>query len=1019
MGEESSDVKATLNPYWLEQGYGARFQLFQNLMPYRIRSILLVSSLYDLFLFEEDGRLYELLREEYQGLNLTHAPELTRVSSGREAIALAKDQRRFDLIITTLHIEDMDAYTFARRAREAGLDLPIVLLAYDQRELSELLLYRESDVFDQVFVWQGDFRLIIAIIKHLEDKLNVENDTRMVGVQSIILIEDRVQYYSSFLPIIYLELFKQSQRLITEGINLSHKFLRMRARPKILLSTNFEEAWNYFSRYQDYILGVISDIDFKRNGVEDPKAGIEFARLVKKHYADIPILLQSDSPENAQDAHKVGASFVLKNSPTLLTELRQFMLEHFGFGDFVFRTEDGREVGRAHDLLSLEEQLKVVPDESIRYHAERNHFSNWLKARTEFWLAHKLRPRKVSDFESIQALRELLINSISEYRKIRQQGLITDFNKATFYPLSSFSRIGRGSLGGKARGLSFISKLIYNYKIYDKFDGVQIYVPPAIVLATEVFDRFLEMNDLHGFALNCTDDREIVQRFVTAERFPEDVVQNLREFLQIINIPLAVRSSSLLEDSQYYPFAGVYKTFMLPNRHQDLNVRLRELLSAIKRVYASTFCQNAKNYFKVTSYRLEEEKMAVVIQKMIGKAHASRFYPDFAGVAKSYNFYPVAPQTPKDGIAMVALGLGKMVVEGGESVKFCPKYPTLLPQFSTTEETLKNSQRTFYALNLEGCLHEEYDFEDHLVEQYDLSMAEKDGTLTYVGSTYSHQNHTVYDGISRQGHRLVTFAPILKHKLFPLPKILDLLLEIGSWAMGTAVEIEFAVNLAHSKSDKHQMGLLQMRPLVLRHELDALEIQEVERSRLICHSHRVMGNGIINDIRDIVVVDIHKFDRLRSREAALEVTRLNQKLLNENRPYLLVGVGRWGSLDPLLGIPVKWEHISGAKVIVETGFKDLNVTPSQGSHFFHNLTSFRVAYFTVTADDFLDWKWLLAQKPLEHLKFTRLIRLPAPITVKINGPQNEGVILKPEATPDPKRERAGEPTARTIPATTS
>ncbi|RMF62141.1 MAG: histidine kinase, partial [Calditrichaeota bacterium] len=434
---EEKKAQKGFNPYWLEQGYGSRFQVFQNLMQFRVRNILLVSSLYDLFLFEEDGRLYELLREEYQGLNLSHAPELYRVSSGEEAIRLAKQEKRFDLIITTLHIEDMSVHTFAKLVRELELNIPVVLLAYDQRELSELLLYHDASAFDQVFVWQGDFRLIIGIIKYLEDKFNVDHDTRMVGVQSIILIEDRVQYYSSFLPIIYLELFKQAQRLISEGINLSHKFLRMRARPKILLCTNYEEAWDYFSKYKDFILGVISDVDFMREGKDDPEAGLKFARAVKQQHEDIPILLHSSKAENEKKAHAVGASFLLKDSPTLLNDLRQFMLDNFGFGDFVFRTKDGREVGRAHDLHTLEEQLKVVPDESIEYHSERNHFSKWLKARTEFWLANKLRPRKLSDFSSVQGLRELLISSLQEYRRVRQRGIINDFARDSFYPLTS------------------------------------------------------------------------------------------------------------------------------------------------------------------------------------------------------------------------------------------------------------------------------------------------------------------------------------------------------------------------------------------------------------------------------------------------------------------------------------------------------------------------------------------------------------------------------------------------------
>ncbi|HEX9654892.1 MAG TPA: PEP/pyruvate-binding domain-containing protein [bacterium] len=989
----------TLNPTWLTQGY-SRVQDFQYLMQYRIRNVLLVSSLYDLFLFEEDGRLYELLREEYRDLNLSLTPDITRVSSGHEAIALAKAEKRYDLIITTLHIKDLPAYEFARLVRESGLNIPIVLLAYDHRELSEMLLYHKPSMFDHVFVWQGDFRIIIAIIKYLEDRTNVEQDTSIVGVQAIILIEDQVRYYSSLLPIIYKELFNQAQRLISEGINLSHKFLRMRARPKILLCTNYEEAWEYFSRYKEYILGIISDVDFRHGGKEDPEAGLEFARRVKQEFADIPILLQSYVQENAQKAHEIGAAFLLKDSPTLLHELRHFMLSQFGFGDFVFRTHDGREVGRATDLRSLERLLHTVPEESIKFHGERNHFSNWLKARTEFGLAHRLRPRRVSDYATDEELRQDLIASLREYRRVRQRGMITDFSRETFYPYSSFARIGRGSLGGKARGLTFVNRLIYNYQLHNKFTGVEIYVPPAVVLGTDVFDQFLDENNLRDFALHTTDDHEITRRFLQAPRFPKTVEQDLADFLDIIKIPLAVRSSSLMEDSQYYPFAGVYKTYMLPNNNEDHRQRLQQLVNAIKRVYASTFFQNAKDYFKVTSYRLEEEKMAVVIQKLVGSQHENRFYPDCAGVAKSYNFYPITPQKSTDGVAIVALGLGKTVVDGGLCVKFSPKYPNQLPQFYTVTESLKNNQQSFYALNLEGHLSEFSTTADmfRLLQSCELEVAEKDGTLKYVGSTYSHENNTIYDGISRRGPRLVTFAPILKQRLFPLPEILEMLLEMGEWSLGTPVEIEFAVSLSGPENRPKEFAFLQLRPLALRHEFDVLDIDETAIGRLICRSNSVLGNGVIDDIHDVVMVDINDFDRLRSHEVAKEVSIFNSKLLAANRPYVLVGVGRWGSLDPFLGIPVKWEHISGACAIVETGFKNMSVAPSQGSHFFHNLTSFSVGYFSISSDDdqnFIDWNWLLDQEPREALYFARHLHFSNPLTIKMNGRQNKGVILKP------------------------
>ncbi|MEX0735844.1 MAG: PEP/pyruvate-binding domain-containing protein [Bacteroidota bacterium] len=961
--------------------------------------MLLVSSLYDLYLFEEDGRLYELIRNEYQGLHLSHSPEITRVSSAEEAITIAKEEKRFDLIITTLHIEDMTALKFARKVREAGLDVPIVLLAFDNRELKDLLTHYDTSVFTRIFIWQGDFRLIIGIVKHLEDKMNADHDTRIVGVQSIILIEDNVRYYSSFLPIIYTEILNQSQRLISEGINLSHKYLRMRARPKILLCSNYEEAWEYFQKYEDYILGIISDVDFQREGEQDPRAGLTFARTAKLRHHDIPVLLQSTTQEYETEARAIGASFILKDSPTLLNELRQFMIQYFSFGDFVFRTLEGGEVGRAWDLQSLEEQLRFVPEESIRYHAERNHFSNWLKARTEFWLAHKLRPRKVSDYPSVQGLREDLISSLREYRRLRQRGIITDFKKETFMPSSSFARIGGGSLGGKARGLGFVNILISNYDVRDRFEGVQISVPPGIVLGTDVFDQFLDENNLRSFALQPTDDAEVTRRFLDSRSFPEETLGELAAFLDLVREPLAVRSSSLLEDSQYHPFAGVYETYMIPNSHQDPFVRLSELVKTIKRVYASTFYRSAKDYIKVTSYRLEEEKMAVIIQKMVGSQHEDRFYPDFSGVGKSYNFYPIPPQKSHDGIVSVALGLGKTVVDGGVTVRFCPKYPQHLLQFFSPVEALRNNQNEFYALEMTGQPLQHTETYDALLKRYNLEVAEHDGTLIAVGSTYSPENDSLSVGLSRNGIRVVTFAPVLQSKLFPLPQILELLLDMGSWGMGTPVEIEFAVNMTGPPGKTKEFGLLQMRPLVLSREVEELNIEEFSPEQLICQSHQVLGNGAIRDIFDIVFVDPNLFDRAKSREVGREVTAFNEKLIEERRPYLLIGVGRWGSLDPWLGIPVKWDQISGARAIVEAGFKDMDVAPSQGSHFFQNITSFMVGYFTINSkvkQGFVDWAWLMQQVPLEQKQFVRHIRLDEPIIVKINGHQNKGIILKPE-----------------------
>ena len=800
---------------------------------------------------------------------------------------------------------------------------------------------------------------------------------------------------------------QQSQRLISEGINLTHKFLRMRARPKILLCSTYEEAWDYFQKYGEHMLGIISDIDFPHNGAQDPHAGLEFARLAKQGYPDLPILLLSNLRGNESRASELGSSFIMKDSPLFLNELRQFMIQYFSFGDFVFRTPSGVEVGRSTDLKSLEEQLHVVPDESIMYHAERNHFSNWLKARTEFWLAHQLRPRKVTDYPNAEALRKDLIDSLHQYRNIRQRGIIADFTKESFDPDSSFARIGGGSLGGKARGLGFVNTLINDYNVRDRFADIQIYVPSAIVIGTDVFDEFVDVNDLRKFAMSCTDDREITRRFLEAPRFPEGILGELAAFLDVVGTPLAVRSSSLLEDSQYHPFAGVYETYMIPNTHANPLVRLNDLLISIKRVYASTFYQSAKDYIKVTSYRLEEEKMAVIVQKMEGSAHDARFYPDFAGVAKSYNFYPLAPAKSDDGIVSAALGLGKWVVDGGNAVRFCPKYPGDLIQFYSTEESLNTSQRDFFALQLDATTDFGYETHDLLVRRHPLDIAEKDKTLHYVGSTYSPENDTITDGLSREGIRVVTFAPILRSKMFPLPQILDLLLDMGTWGMGTPIEIEFAVNLSPVEGSAGKFALLQMRPLVVNREPEELDIHITDPSSVICRSSHVLGHGLIEDIRDIVVVDYHGFDRSMSREVAQEVSKFNSRLVKEERPYLLIGVGRWGTLDPWLGIPVTWEQIAGAKAIVETGFKELAVAPSQGSHFFQNITSFMVGYFTIVTDNdqgFIDWDWLLGQTPLEKIRFTRLIRFEEPLMIKINGHEGKGVILKPETNREKRQQ---------------
>jgi len=983
-----------------------RFEGFGNLMPFKVQDILLVSSLYDSFILREDGRLNELLIDESLELNLRQIPGITHVSSCAEAVELARSQPQFNLIVTNLAVGDMDAAQLAREVKQAGLDVPVVVLAYDYREIKNFVARNPVTEIERIFLWQGNARILIAIVKYIEDKRNVLHDTRAIGVPVLLVVEDNIRYYSSFLPVIYTELIKQSRRVIQEGINVAHKLVRMQARPRILLSSNFEEAARLVQEYRNYLFGVVSDVEFPWEGKLSREAGFELARMVKSLVPDVPVVLQTSRTEFRPRAHAEGYSFLRKRSPTLLKDLRRILTEQFGFGDFVFRLPDASEVGRAKDLNELEEQLQTVPAESIVFHAQSNHFSHWLMARTEFALAAKLRPRKVSDFASPEHLRRDLIESIHEYRREQNEVLIGDFRADTFQPSeSSFLRIGSGSLGGKARGLAFVRHLLRKSRITPRFPGVRISVPPAVVLATDVFDQFVTENNLLDFALHCEDDAEIQQKFLAAP-LSDSLNEDLKAFLAEVTHPLAVRSSSLLEDSQYQPFTGVYETFMLSNRQANpqgdpevnQNARLTALSEAIRRVYASTFSRHAKAYVRATPYRLEEEKMAVILQQVVGTPHGQRFYPDFSGVVRSRNFYPVPPMSFEDGIAAVALGLGRAVVDGGKCLTFCPRYPRNLVQFSSVEDILTNSQSEFWALELDGASDGR---PGHWHERrFSLEAAEHDGTLRAVASTYSKDNHAVYDGMSRPGARIVSFAPMLKHGSFPLADILDVLVRAGEDALGNPVEIEFAVRLPQQAGQVAEFGFLQIRPLTLARDTEDLALDDVQPERLICLSGKVLGNGRIENLHDIVVVDSQRFERSRSQEVAMAVARFNRLLNEESRPYLLIGVGRWGSTEPWLGIPVEWDEISGARVIVEAGFHDFRVTPSQGSHFFQNLTAFQIGYFTVNPDageGSVDWQWLTEQPAVEEQGCVRHLQFAEPIHVVMNSRTSQGVIFKPEA----------------------
>ncbi len=972
----------------------ARLKSFHELMQRRVQRILLISSLYDSFIMSEEGQLQETLISRFIDLKATHAPDLVTVESLEAALAALDSDRGIDLVVTSLHVAGgLAASEVVARLRAARHFQPVIALAYTSRELSEFLARSDGRGLERIFLWQGDDRILVALVQYLEDRLNVENDTGAHGVPAIIVVEDSVRFYSSFLPAIYSELNRHTHRLISEDLNLSQRILRMRARPKVLLCVGYEEAWSYFQRFEEQVLGIVSDFEFPRAGRLDPRAGLELCRRAQEARSDVRLVLQSSNPENRRLAEELGASFLLKGSPLLLSQLREVLVERFGFGDFVFRLPDRSEVDRAQDLRTLIEKLKSVPAESICYHAERNHFANWLKARTEFELAERLLPRRVGDFESVEHLRAHLLERIEETRRDRHRAVIADFDRERFEPGFGITRIGAGSLGGKARGVAFAARILRDARLERRFEGVEVYVPPAVVLGTEVFDEFLEYEWLRDFAVAQNPDREIVRRFLEAP-FPRRAIAALETYLGAVRHPLAVRSSSLLEDSLSQPFAGVYQTFMLQNNELEQEARWRQLAAAVKRVWASTFSEQAKTYLSMTAYRLEEEKMAVMVQELVGLAHQERFYPDFSGVARSHNFYPEPGQSAADGVAAVALGMGQTVVGGERCLRFCPRHPRQIVGFSSVADALANAQREFYALDLSREAHEAGFAR---LRRHPLECAEQDGTLSSLGSTYCAEDQRISDGIARKGERLVSFAQVLKHQAFPLAPILVELLERCSQGTGAAVELEFA-GLLPRPGRPGRFAFLQMRPLALSQEHEEVRIDPVPAERLLCQSRKILGNGRIADLRDLVVVDPHTFERKRSLEVAREVARLDARLRAERRPYLLVGPGRWGSSDPSLGIPVGWSQICGARVIVEAGLRDIRVAPSQGTHFFQNLAACSVGYLTVNpeaGDGWLDWSWLGQLPALEASAEVRHLRIAEPLEIRLNGRTGEGVAIKP------------------------
>lgn len=970
---------------------------YSALMPWRVRDILLVSSLYDSFTFQEDGNLTEMLFSEYLELHLNYAPAIEQAATAEAAIESIR-RHPPDLVISMLRVGEMDVLDFGRRVKAVAPDLPLVLLAYDTRELSVVQARHDLDVVNRIYVWQGDARLFLAIIKSMEDRRNAARDAETAGVKSLIVVEDSVRFYSAYLPLLYTEIMEQTQALMAEGVNQMQKLMRMRARPKILLANSYEEGLALFHDHRQHVLGVIVDARFPRGGRSDPDAGMAFARAVKAEDPDIPILMQSSETSNEAPAGALGVAFVQKSSPTLLREVREFMREQLGFGEFVFRRPDGAVVATASDLRGLAEALQTIPDDSVVYHAGRNDFSTWLMARTEFDLAKALRPRRPEEFRTPGDLRDYLLASLNAYRNRAQAGLVAEFSGERFDPQSGFTRIGSGSLGGKGRGLAFVNSLLQAYEIEKHVPGVRIFVPPTAVVATGAFDRFMETTGLAARVLGEIDDDQVREAFLAAE-LPPETRDALRAFLQRVTYPLAVRSSSLLEDSSYQPFAGIYQTYMLPNNDPDLEVRVGELSRAIRLVYASTFYADSKSYISATPNRLEEEKMAVVIQPVVGRRHEDYVYPDIAGVVRSYDYYPMHGLHAEDGVACVALGLGRTVVDGGRCVRFCPAQPGALYQFSSTHDYQENAQRQFYAIDLTRPGPDARGSRaDANLALLGLEVAHAHGTLGPVGSVYSPENDRVYPGAGRPGVKLVTMDGVLSGDPFPLPAALCFLLEVGKSGFSCHVEIEFAVNLRPPEQGPHELAFLQIRPLVFGPGADDVDLGVVDRAAAICLTGAALGHGRLEGIRDLVYVRPDAFDRGHTPEIALEVGAMNARLRQAGRPYLLIGPGRWGSADPWLGIPVGWAQISGVRCIVETEMQEISVTPSQGTHFFQNITSFGIGYFTLDRQDanaFLDSAWLDAQWAQEESAHVRHLSFPEPLEILVDGRCGRGVVMKP------------------------
>jgi CheY-like chemotaxis protein len=972
-----------------------RFKIFHELMAYKIRDVLLISTTYDAWIMQEDGRLSERIANEYRGLNLSNPPRLNWASTVDGALA-ALDDKHYDLVIVMARAADRDAYTIAEKVKKKNPALLVALLTHRAPlEKETHPSWKIPEVVDETFVWSGNTDILLAMIKCAEDAMNIRRDTKIAGIRVIILVEDSPVYMSSLLPILYKQLVVQAQTVMEEGLNQEHRLLAMRARPKVLIADSYERGLRLFNKYEPFVLGIISDARIPRSGTLDGDAGIALLRKIKKKRFDIPRLLYSAESQNAQRAEEISAGFVDKNSPRLLEDVQSFLLDKLGFGDFVFRNPDGSDIARASNLWGLEKNLHRISGAIFEHHSRQNDFSRWLFARSEIELATTVRDISCEDFSCIETHQQQIIEMIHARRMQRQKGVVVNFDPISFDTDTEFLKIGTGSLGGKARGLAFMSAFLHHQNsVSTRFKGVNIYIPQTLVITTDIFEAFVETNYLTPLAQTDHSDEYIAKRFLAAP-LPEEITDMLRAYLSKTHHPLAVRSSSLLEDARFRAYAGLYNTFMLPNDHEDLECRLDQLIDAIRLVYASTYYQGPKAFSKRVGQRTEEEKMAVIIQGLSGGHYGKYFYPAISGVAQSHNYYPFGSMQPEEGIATIALGLGKTVMAGEKALRFSPAHPQALPQSSSVADTLKNAQRYFYALEMEHpeCRPNLRD-SDNLVKR-EIADAENEPVVSTLLSTYLPDEDRIRDVATKRGYGVLTFSKILKYNLFPLSDILKELLSIGQEAMGCPVEVEFSVDLDAPGLKNSSFSILQIRPMNSLEDVMTVDIPDQEINRAVCVSTRALGNTVNNDMKDILYVKPDTFDPAKTMEIAAQIAQFNALLLKEGRKYLLIGPGRWGSADRWLGIPVSWADICGVGAMVETAHLKLKAEPSQGSHFFHNITSLGVNYLMVfqEGNESVDWQWLTSLSTASETSLVAHVRLDKALTLKVDGRRSLGIVL--------------------------